>query len=462
MRSILAVMAIESIAPEVRTVVEANNPAHVEHFRRAKADEVLVTSPLASRLLARSALYPGLSELVTDLVSGGKGRSCTASRSPRSYVGLSVDDFSAKLRGEHRATLLAVTRRGQVLDQPAADFRMQPGDDAVVVAESLGTLAPLRCTGLSSMARTVMTDDERIAALKAERDRALARAYELSAAYLRTLDERHVGPLTDARGHPRTTPLGAYREGRGRRGGRRRLAAALDPGIVASTGPRYLRLRDWRRAARRLRRRPADHRLEPEWRAARPLARRRPRPRRSPASGCSTCWACRPTRAWACPPERGWATPSAWRRPATGCYSAPAGTWRRPACTGRREIVVIIGDEAHATVLTALQYLGFGRDRVTRVADRRAGPDADGRAADRAGDAGPAIAAAGDRAGRQRQHRRLRPGGRDRGCRWRSTRTRGCTSTAPSACGPPSPRTCATWWPGSRRRTRGRPMPTSG
>ena len=60
MRSILAVMAIESIAPAVRTVVEANNPAHVEHFRRADADEILVTSRLASRLLARSALYPGL------------------------------------------------------------------------------------------------------------------------------------------------------------------------------------------------------------------------------------------------------------------------------------------------------------------------------------------------------------------------------------------------------------------
>ncbi len=27
---------------------------------------------------------------------------------------------------------------------PAADFNMQPDDDAVVVAESLGTLAPLR------------------------------------------------------------------------------------------------------------------------------------------------------------------------------------------------------------------------------------------------------------------------------------------------------------------------------
>ena len=59
MRSILAVMAIESIAPDVRTVVEANNPMHVAHFRRADADDILVTSRLASRLLARSALYPG-------------------------------------------------------------------------------------------------------------------------------------------------------------------------------------------------------------------------------------------------------------------------------------------------------------------------------------------------------------------------------------------------------------------
>ncbi len=73
MRSILTIMAIESVAPHVRTVAEVNNPRHVEHFRRARVDEVLVTSSLASRLLARSALYPGLTGLVTDIVSGGEG-----------------------------------------------------------------------------------------------------------------------------------------------------------------------------------------------------------------------------------------------------------------------------------------------------------------------------------------------------------------------------------------------------
>ena len=143
MRSILAVMAIESIAPAVRTVVEANNPMHVPHFRRADADEILVTSRLASRLLARSALYPGLSELVTDIVSGGTGSELYRVALPDTYVGLSIDELSAKLRGEHRATLLAVTRDGSSMTNPPTDFRLAIGDDAVVVAESLGELRPL-------------------------------------------------------------------------------------------------------------------------------------------------------------------------------------------------------------------------------------------------------------------------------------------------------------------------------
>lgn len=144
MRSILTVMAIESIAPQVRTVAEVNNPAHVEHFRRAHADEILVTSRIASRLLARSSLYPGLTELVTDIVSGGEGSELYRVALPDAYLGLSVDELSAHLRSEHRATLLAVSRDGCAHVNPPADFRPQTGDDLVVVAESLGTLAPLK------------------------------------------------------------------------------------------------------------------------------------------------------------------------------------------------------------------------------------------------------------------------------------------------------------------------------
>src|SRR4051812_44530430 len=144
MRSILTVMAIESIAPQVRTVVEVNNPQHVEHFKRANADEIMVTSRISSRLLARSSLYPGLAEIVTDIVSGGEGSELYRISLPDEFIGLSVDELSARLRGEHSATLLAIGRDGRAHVNPATDFRLAHGDDAVVVAESLGTLAPLK------------------------------------------------------------------------------------------------------------------------------------------------------------------------------------------------------------------------------------------------------------------------------------------------------------------------------
>lgn len=154
MRSILTVMAIESIAPGVRTVAEVNNPRHVDHFRRAHADEVLVTSRLASRLLARSALYPGLSELVTDIVSGGEGSELYRIAVPDEFVGRSIDDLARTLRAVHRATLLSVNRGGHAFVNPPADFALEPGDDAIVVAESLGTLAPLDIRESSDMPRT--------------------------------------------------------------------------------------------------------------------------------------------------------------------------------------------------------------------------------------------------------------------------------------------------------------------
>ena len=85
-------MAIESVAPGVRTVAEVNNPRHEPHFVRANVDELLVTSKIASHLLARSALYPGLSAIVTDIVSGGEGSELYRITLPDEYIGLSIDD----------------------------------------------------------------------------------------------------------------------------------------------------------------------------------------------------------------------------------------------------------------------------------------------------------------------------------------------------------------------------------
>ncbi len=143
MHSILTVMAIETIAPQVRTVVEVNNPRHVEHFKRAHADEIIVTPRLASHLLARSALYPGLSDLVGDMVSGGAGSELYRVKVPDEFAGLPVDEASRRFRDEHHATLLAVNRAGKTFVNPDQEFTIEAGDDALVVARLLGSLKPV-------------------------------------------------------------------------------------------------------------------------------------------------------------------------------------------------------------------------------------------------------------------------------------------------------------------------------
>ncbi len=125
MRSILTIMAIEHTAPGVRTVAEVNNPKHEPHFRRADVNELLVTSKMASHLLARTALYPGLSSIVTDIVSGGEGSELYRIGLPDEYIGLSIDAVAARLRTEHQATLLSVNRGGHAFVNP--QVRLRPG-----------------------------------------------------------------------------------------------------------------------------------------------------------------------------------------------------------------------------------------------------------------------------------------------------------------------------------------------
>ena len=118
MHSILALMAIDAVAPGVRTVAEVNNPKHEPHFIRASVDELLVTSKVASRLLARSALYPGLSGIITDIVSGGEGSELYRITLPDEYIGQSIDTVATLLRRDHKATLLSVNRGGRAFVNP--------------------------------------------------------------------------------------------------------------------------------------------------------------------------------------------------------------------------------------------------------------------------------------------------------------------------------------------------------
>ena len=199
-----------------------------------------------------------------------------------------------------------------------------------------------------------------------ERTAALRRAADLGLEFVEGLPERHVGPTADATaltarlGGPLpdgpTDPVRVVEE----------LAEAVDPGLVASAGPRYFGFvvggalpasaaADWLTTA--WGQNGALHALSPAAAAAEEVAGRWMLELLGLPSNASFGL---PTGAGlgntvgiaagrhAVLARAGWDVES------LGLYGAPLTR-------------VIIGEEAHATVLTSLQYLGLGRDRVIRI-----------------------------------------------------------------------------------------------
>jgi glutamate/tyrosine decarboxylase-like PLP-dependent enzyme len=199
-----------------------------------------------------------------------------------------------------------------------------------------------------------------------DRERALRRAADIGLEYLGALPDRHVGAQTDATATRDRLDSAMPETGADSVRVVEELATAVGPGLVASLGPRYFGFvvggqlpaaagADWLTTA--WGQNAALHALSPAAAAVEEVA-----------------------GAWmiellGLPPEASVGLPTGaglgnavglaagrhavlaragWDVEAAGLYGAP-------------EITVLIGDEAHATVLTALQYLGLGRDRVVRV-----------------------------------------------------------------------------------------------
>jgi glutamate/tyrosine decarboxylase-like PLP-dependent enzyme len=199
-----------------------------------------------------------------------------------------------------------------------------------------------------------------------ERERALERAAEIGLEYLRGLPDRRVGARVDAAAirdalggalpEHGTEPVAVVEE----------LAAAVDPGLVASLGPRYFGFviggqlpasagADWLTTA--WGQNAVVHAASPAGAAVEEVAGAwmldllgLPRD----ASVGLPTGAGLGNAVGLAAARHAVLARAGWDVEAAGLYGAP-------------EISVLIGDEAHATVLTALQYLGLGRDRVVRV-----------------------------------------------------------------------------------------------
>lgn len=109
-RTILATLAIKSLAPQTRTCAELLESSNRPHLERAKIDEVIVRGERTGLLLAGAALCPGLTEVLDEILSVGSQHGLFRVEIPEGFIGRPVKDLREYLTGEYGGILLALVK----------------------------------------------------------------------------------------------------------------------------------------------------------------------------------------------------------------------------------------------------------------------------------------------------------------------------------------------------------------
>jgi voltage-gated potassium channel len=95
-RTVMAVMQVESLAPEVYTCAELLDRSFVEHLRLARCDEVVLSRDHARAMLLSASNATGMTPLVDDLLSPEGGLATVPV--PERFVGRPFAELAAHVR----------------------------------------------------------------------------------------------------------------------------------------------------------------------------------------------------------------------------------------------------------------------------------------------------------------------------------------------------------------------------
>ncbi len=134
--SILSTLTIKTLYPSLYTCVELVDPKNIDHCRRAHADEIIVGGELCTNLLAQAVLDPGVTQVVTELVSNRYGQALYKVAPPSDLVGRPFLEILGALKKNYGALCVAVERRGRGMleTNPDPDRVLREDDRLLVIA----------------------------------------------------------------------------------------------------------------------------------------------------------------------------------------------------------------------------------------------------------------------------------------------------------------------------------------
>jgi len=134
---VLSTLTIESMNPDVYTVVELVDTANEQHCLRANADEIIVGSELSSNLIASAASDHGISKVISELLSSRFGNDFYSMPVPEEMINLKFLDVFVAMKTEFNTTVVGIRKgsTGEFISNPDVDYCLSQQDNLLVISK---------------------------------------------------------------------------------------------------------------------------------------------------------------------------------------------------------------------------------------------------------------------------------------------------------------------------------------
>jgi voltage-gated potassium channel len=130
----LVVYALRKLNPKARISAELVSPENREHLVSVGADAIVDINGVASNLLVRGVLDLGSTDVVSELLSARVGNEIYRVGLDGDFVGKPWREYAIHML-DQRATVLGISRDGQIHVNPDTALELREGDEVFVVAQ---------------------------------------------------------------------------------------------------------------------------------------------------------------------------------------------------------------------------------------------------------------------------------------------------------------------------------------
>lgn len=133
-KAILYCLNVRKINPEVYTILELANDAHIESYKGV-ANEIIASSKLSSHFIANAVINHNINEVFFDILTHEYGSYIRRIPVLESEIGNSFINIFTKMKKEHGKTIIAIQKsdKGKITTNPEPEYKLAYDDYLIVI-----------------------------------------------------------------------------------------------------------------------------------------------------------------------------------------------------------------------------------------------------------------------------------------------------------------------------------------